>query len=338
MAEPMFNGSSKSMRQIVLEAPGRFAERESLIPASQPGHALVRMERVGVCGSDFHAFAGRHPVYTYPRVIGHELSGTIVEAPPNDLGIAAGDSCAVEPYLTCGACRACLQGKRNCCEKIRLLGIHIDGGMQELLSVPLELLHKSTLLSLDQLALVETLGIGAHAVDRSQLDSSETALVVGAGPIGIAVAQFAAQRGASVHIVEKSEWRRAFVERMGFTSSSAPNGFHASVVFDATGSAAAMAASLALVATAGKIVFVGLTRDPVGLDDALFHRKELTLLASRNSFGLFPRIIRLIEEGTIDTTHWVTDRLTLSEVVSQFQLLPDRQTLIKAIVDMRDPV
>ncbi|MGC2637466.1 MAG: alcohol dehydrogenase catalytic domain-containing protein [Acidobacteriaceae bacterium] len=324
------------MKQIVLEAPGKFAEREAVAPVADDGHALVRMERVGVCGSDFHAFAGDHPIYTYPRVLGHELACIVVETPANARGIAPGSRCAIEPYLTCGSCRACLQGRRNCCERLRLLGIHVDGGMQEFLSVPLELLHPSARLSLDQLALVETLGIGAHAVDRSGLRDGETVLVVGAGPIGISVAQFASAAGASVHIVEKSEWRRALVARMGYSSSLSAEDRRADVVFDATGSAAAMSASLAYVATGGRLVFVGLTREPVCIDDALFHRKELSLLASRNSFGLFPRIIRLMEEGRIDTSHWVTDRLHLSDVVSQFGSLAGRVTLMKAMVDVNE--
>jgi 2-desacetyl-2-hydroxyethyl bacteriochlorophyllide A dehydrogenase len=324
----------RAMKQIVLEAPGRFAEREAVAPGAEAGHALIRMKRVGVCGSDFHAFAGRHPVYTYPRVIGHELSGVVVDAPPNDFGIQAGDRCAIEPYMTCGTCRSCRQAKNNCCEQIRLLGIHVDGGMQELLSVPLGLVHKSATMSLDQLALVETLGIGAHAVLRSGLADREEAMIIGAGPIGIAVAQFVLEAGARVHLVERSEWRRHFVEQLGYSASSTPDGREASVVFDATGSAISMAASLTNVSPGGRLVFVGLTSDRISIDDSIFHRKELTLLASRNSFGLFPRIIRLIENGKIDTSHWVTDRLKLSEVASQFGTLPERKTLIKAMVDL----
>lgn len=322
----------------MLEAPGKFAEHEAAAPAATAGHALMRMERVGVCGSDFHAFAGRQPIYTYPRVIGHELSGIVAEAPRNDLGIQRGDRCAIEPYLTCGACRACLLGRNNCCEQIRVLGIHVDGGMQEFLAVPLQLLHKSRTLSLDQLALIETLGIGAHAVDRSELSAGESAIIVGAGPIGIAVAQFAAERGGVVHILEKSAWRRNFVEQMGYTASESAEGRRADVVFDATGSAAAMAASLSHVATGGRLVFVGLTRDPVSLDDSLFHRREVTLLASRNSFGLFPRIIELVETGRIDTSHWVTDRLGMHDVVSRFSSLLEKGTVIKAIVDVNSAV
>ena len=193
------------MKRIVLEAPGRFVELQVPAPINGPGEALVRMEKIGVCGSDFHAFAGRHPIYTYPRVLGHELSGVVVEAPDNDKGIRPGDRCAIEPYLSCGTCRACLIGRNNCCEKIRVLGIHVDGGMQEFLAVPVGLLYKSEILSLDQLALIETLGIGAHAIARSGLKPGEEALIIGAGPIGIAVAQFASVLGAAVYVIEKSE-------------------------------------------------------------------------------------------------------------------------------------
>lgn len=324
------------MKQVVLEAPGKFKERNVPEPTTASGEALIRLEKVGVCGSDFHAFAGKHPIYTYPRVLGHELSGVALEIPENNRGIRPGDRCAIEPYMSCGKCRACLKGRNNCCEQIRLLGIHVDGGMQEFLSVPIGLLHKSEILSLDQLALVETLGIGAHAVTRSGLKPGEEALVIGAGPIGIAVAQFASVLGAAVHIVERNEWRRQFVERMGFTASPVAGNRCADVVFDVTGSAEAMGESLKFVATGGNLVYVGLTSDPISIDDSLFHRREITLLASRNSHGVFPQIIRQIEEGKIDTSPWITDRLALSEVSSKFQYLPQKKTLIKAIVDVQD--
>src|SRR5713226_9548240 len=170
------------MRQIVLRGPGEFMAREASVPGLSPGEAIVRIRKVGVCGSDFHAFAGRHPAYTYPRVLGHELAGEVVEVGPNGVGIKKGDRCAIDPYVSCGVCTACKRVRTNCCERLRVLGIHVDGGMQGLLPVRLDLLHKSATLSLDQLALIETLGIGAHAVSRSELKSGEQALVIGAGP------------------------------------------------------------------------------------------------------------------------------------------------------------
>lgn len=324
------------MKQIVLESPGRFTERESPVPVRGAGQALIRVEKVGVCGSDFHAFAGRHPIYTYPRVIGHELSGTVVELAPNSKGIRAGDVCAIEPYISCGNCSACIRGRTNCCERLQVLGIHVDGGMQEYLCVPIHLLHKSDVLSLDQLALVETLGIGAHAVMRSGLKAGEDAIVVGAGPIGISTLQFASALGARVHMIETNEWRRQFVERMGHTASHSPENRLAGVVFDATGSSIAMGTSINYVATGGSLVYVGLTMDSVCIDDILLHRRELMILASRNSCGLFPRIIKMIEEGKIDTSTWITERLTMSQVASQFDSLLNKRTLIKAIVDVQD--
>jgi 2-desacetyl-2-hydroxyethyl bacteriochlorophyllide A dehydrogenase len=324
------------MKQVVLEAPGRFSDQDAPRPDVKPGYALVRIARVGICGSDLHAFAGRQPLYTYPRIVGHELSGVVIEAAPNAKGIRAGDRCAIEPYVSCGSCRACSKGRTNCCEHLQVLGVHIDGGMQEFLAVPVNLLYTSNTLTLDQLALVETLGIGAHAVRRSGLKAGEDAFVIGAGPIGIATAQFASASGANVLVVEKSASRRAFIAQLGFATSSEVEERKADVVFDATGNAISMAASLNYVATGGALVFVGLTRDPVSLDDALFHRKEVTLFSSRNSCGLFPDIIHLIEEGKIDTTHWITNRLKLTEVASNFASITSRPELIKAMVDISD--
>jgi 2-desacetyl-2-hydroxyethyl bacteriochlorophyllide A dehydrogenase len=324
------------MRKILLTAPGKFVDLKAPRPVPASGEALVRVHRVGVCGSDFHASNGKHPVYTYPRVLGHELAGEIVEVPENARGLKVGDRCAIEPYISCGQCRTCKAGRTNCCERLRLIGVHVDGGMQGFLAVPVELLYKSEQLSLDQLALVETLGIGAHAVKRSGLRAGEDALVVGAGPIGLAVSQFAAALGAKVAIIEINDWRREFVQKLGIESLASADGRTADVVFDATGSAVVMGNSLSLVAPGGKLVFVGLTRDPVKIDDALLHRREVTLYASRNSCGQFQPIIRMLEEKKINTEPWITDRLRLDEVPARFQDLATKIGLMKAVVEVRD--
>jgi 2-desacetyl-2-hydroxyethyl bacteriochlorophyllide A dehydrogenase len=324
------------MRQILLKAPGELVERQVERPSSVPGEAIIRMRRVGVCGSDFHALAGRHPIYTYPRVLGHELSGEIVEIPDNGHGLRIGDSCAIDPYIYCGSCRACLRGRTNCCEELRLFGVHVDGGMQGFLSVRLDLLHKSSTLSLDQLALIETLGIGAHAVSRSGLKEGESALVIGAGPIGLAVIQFAQVTGAKVRVVELNSWRRKFAEMMGAEALPQADDQLADAVFDATGSSESMGASLQHVAPTGRLVFVGLTKDPVTINDGVLHRREITIYASRNSCGQFPRIIRMIEEGRIYTTPWITDRMALTEVPRRLKDLPGKSNLIKAVVELDD--
>jgi 2-desacetyl-2-hydroxyethyl bacteriochlorophyllide A dehydrogenase len=324
------------MLQIVLQEPGRFIRAESDPPKPGTAEALVRVHRVGVCGTDLHAFAGRQPFFSFPRILGHELGVEVLEAPPNDRGIRAGDRCAVEPYLNCGQCHACKLGKPNCCERLQVLGVHTDGGMRTLLAVPVERLYKSERLALDQLALVETLGIGAHAVSRGSVTRGEEVLVVGAGPIGLAVLQFALAAGGRVRVLEISPARREFAARFGVETLAEPDDRLADVVFDATGNAAAMSQSLAQVAYGGRLVFAGLVQGSISLDDPLFHRRELTLFASRNSANDFPGIITMIENGAIDTTTWITHRMPLAEVPSQFSRLTQQKNCVKAMIEVNE--
>jgi 2-desacetyl-2-hydroxyethyl bacteriochlorophyllide A dehydrogenase len=322
------------MEQVILTRPGHFSSRRVAEPNASENEALVKMEQIGVCGSDFHAFSGKHPAYVYPRVLGHECACTILAAPENEFGIKAGDRCAIDPYVNCGSCSMCLAGRTNCCERLEVLGIHRDGGMQEFLAVPLRLLYPSKTLSYEELALVETLGIGAHAVARSEICDGEPALVVGAGPIGLATALFAQIAKADVIVAEINEERRDFAARLGFHTTGAAGDIQSAVVYDATGNPKVMASSLKHVAQGGRLVFVGLTSDPVVLDDSLFHRKEVTLYSSRNSAGQFRRIIELLEDGKISVKEWITNRLSLLELPEKFCNLPNDRGLIKAIVDV----
>ncbi len=321
------------MKQIVLEKPRSLLLREAAPPAAGPGEALLRVYRVGVCGTDFHAFHGRQPFFVYPRVIGHELGAEVVEVPPNERGIKAGDRCTVEPYLNCGKCAPCRSGHYNNCEDIRVLGVHADGGLREFFAAPIDHVYRASQLSFDQLALVEPLSIGAQAVMRSGLTAGEGALVVGAGPIGVAVAQLALAAGARVRVLETSAYRRALVERLGVEALGAPDDGLADVVIDATGNPASMAQCFARARFGGRVVWVGIVHDAVPVDDPLFHHRELTLLASRNSAGHFPRIIRMLEEGVIDTSFWITYRLKLGEVPTRFEEVTRREGL-KTMVEV----
>jgi 2-desacetyl-2-hydroxyethyl bacteriochlorophyllide A dehydrogenase len=333
------------MQQIRLQEPGRFALGEAERPTPPPGEALVRIRRIGVCGTDLHAFRGRQPFFTYPRVLGHELAGEIVEVGPNDRGLAPGDRVAVEPYVACGECRACAMGRYNCCARLQVLGVHCDGGMQEWLSVPLRLLHRSERLELDQLALIETLGIGYHAVERADVQPGEWAVVVGAGPIGLGVIQFALLAGARVVVVDVSAARREFCRKLGVehaveagegaleavTALMGPELAHG--VFDATGSLAAMGQSLQFAGPCARVVMVGLAQGSFSVDDPLFHRREMTLLASRNSAGAFPKLIELMQSGRLDTSPWITHRLELCTVPEAFEgLLDPAAGVVKAVI------
>ena len=171
---------------VRLEEPGRFQLHSEPAPAPGPGEALVRIHRIGVCGTDLHAFAGRQPFFDYPRVLGHELGAEVVAfGPDTKTDLKPGDRCAIEPYLNDPTSPASRAGKTNCCENLQVLGVHTDGAMRPLVTVPAHKLHKSDKLSYDQLALVETLCIGAHATERSQPGEHDTVLVVGTGPIGL---------------------------------------------------------------------------------------------------------------------------------------------------------
>jgi 2-desacetyl-2-hydroxyethyl bacteriochlorophyllide A dehydrogenase len=337
------------MQTIILEEPGRFALAETEAPASiAADEALVRVRRVGICGTDLHAYRGRQPFFTYPRILGHELGVEIVEIGPNAAGLQSGDTCAVEPYLNCGECIACRHGKTNCCVRLQVLGVHTDGGMRELIRVPIRKLHKSSRLSLDQLALVETLGIGAHAVERARLEAGEFTLVVGAGPIGLSVIQFAQAAGAQVIVLDINAGRLEFCRRQLGVSwtlladadaldqvKEITNGDMPTAVFDATGNAGSMNRSFQYVASGGRLVMVGLVLDDITFHDPDFHRRELTILATRNSTGAdFRRIIGLLESGQVDTTPWITHRAACTEMPAQFPRWLEPETgVIKALVE-----
>jgi 2-desacetyl-2-hydroxyethyl bacteriochlorophyllide A dehydrogenase len=324
------------MRQIVLEAPRQFVGHVVPPVVRQPGEALVRVHRVVICGSDWHAFEGAQANYTFPRIIGHELGCEVLEVPDNNRGIRPGDRCAIEPHLTCGVCRPCRLNRPNCCEDMKVFGVHVDGGMRGLMNVPVERLYKSERLSYDQLSLVEFLTIGAHAVARSGLVAGEDVLIVGAGPIGLSVLQFALTAGASARIIEKVEFRRQFAGRFGVDVLSEYDGRPASVVFDCTGDEEAITASFDRVGPAGRLVLVGQFLGFIPFDHTPFIRKELDIMASRNSHHQFPRVIGMMERGEINLDPWITCRAPLAEVPKVFPELASHKNYIKAVFEVLD--
>ena len=339
------------MRTIVLDKPGEFRLTDTSAPAAPgPGEALVRVRRIGVCGTDLHAFRGRQPFFSYPRILGHELGVEVEAVGPNVTNVAPGERCCVEPYLTCGRCIACRRGRTNCCASLQCLGVHTDGGMRERIVLPAVKLYPSKTLTLDQLALVETLGIGAHAVSRAAIEPGEFALVVGVGPIGLSVVQFAQAAGARVIVMDVTASRLDFCRRQlgvehdvlakpdidpvdalkALTSGDLPT-----AVFDATGNAQSMMSAFRYVAPGGRIVFVGLFQGDVTFNDPEFHRRETTLLSSRNATPAdFRHILALMEAGRIDTTPWITHRAPFNDVPSRFAgWLDPGAGMIKAMVE-----
>lgn len=322
------------MNAISLEQPGKLAR----IDLPEPGHpsdgeALVAVHAIGVCGTDIHAFHGRQPFFEYPRILGHELGVEVLAVGSDVHQVRPGDRCSVEPYLNCGRCGACRRGKSNCCSAMQVLGVHVDGGLRERMILPATRLHPSDKLDFEQLALIETLAIGFHAVERAAVEPGENTLVIGAGPIGLAVSQFLAARGARVTVADISQQRLAFCSEIAGVDATIDAGKGSltdaleqaagadlpTAVFDATGNKGSMESAFGLVAHGGRLTFVGLFQGDVTFNDPHFHRRELTLLASRNALGRdFPRIIALVADGKISTRPWITHRASLEELPDVF--------------------
>ncbi len=336
------------MRAIILQKPGVLELADVPLPPDPgSGEALVRVHSVGVCGTDFHAYRGKQPFFTYPRILGHEVSVEVMGLGADVTGVKVGDRCAVEPYLNCGNCIACRLGKPNCCTSLSVLGVHADGAMRDHYIVPARKLHPSATLSYDELAIVETLGIGAHAVVRAALSPRDTVLIIGTGPIGLSTLQFVQAAGVSaVAVMDVNEERLRFCrEQCGVKKTLSPGGSVdetdarvkanfggdlPTVVFDATGNASSMNAAFRLPCHGGKLVFVGLHPGDVTFADPEFHKRELTLLSSRNStHDDFRRIIAAVEAKKIATRLWITHDATVDNAIDRFKtwMEPDARCL-----------
>jgi alcohol dehydrogenase len=341
------------MKAIQLEQPKALRLIDVPEPADpSPGDAIVRVFRVGVCGTDYSGYLGKMPFFSYPRIPGHELGVEVVAVGAGVTSIKPGDKAAVEPYINCQRCYSCTRGHTNCCENHQTLGVHIDGGLRPLFTVPARKLHVSTKLSYEQLALVETLGIGLHAINRAAPRADETVLVIGAGPIGLSVVEFAKLAGSRIVVMDLNEQRLAFVrEKMGVpetilskgvlesdvkTFTDMTGGKLGNVVVDATGSARSMTAAYNFVGFTGRLVWVGITQDDLHFTQPLMHRREMTFLASRNALSHeFTRIIRLIESGMLDTRPWVTHRAPMAGLIEVFPTWLRPETgVVKAMVEV----
>jgi len=336
------------MHEVILERPGSLVLREGAEPLPPgPGEALVAVRRVGICGTDLHAYGGHQNFFAYPRVLGHELAVEVLDVGAGVDRVGAGDRCAVLPYLTCGSCGVCVHGRTNCCEHIDVLGVTLDGGLRERMLLPVAHLFPDPTLSYDQLVLVETLGIGWHAVVRGDPGTHDRVLILGAGPIGLAVAQAVKLRSDDVLIADSAPERVAFAASIGLASVLVDGDIEARVrehgrgrlptmVFDATGNRASMRSALALTAHGGVVVFVGHTTGDIAIHNPTFHARELDLRASRNATSAdWSGVIDAVRSGSLDATGWINHRTTLDGIVDELPRIsaaPGRT--VKSVVDI----
>ena len=343
------------MKAVQLEKPESFHYIDVPEPSDpQPGEAVVRVHSVGICGTDYGGYLGKMPFFSYPRIPGHELGVEVVAVGDGVENVSPGDKCSVEPYINCQQCYSCRRGHTNCCEHHQTLGVHCDGGLQRLYSLPARKLHRANNLTFSQSALVETLAIGCHAVDRGAPQPQENILIVGAGPIGLSALEFAKLSGARTIVADMNPNRLAFVrERMGTPDTievqdpestvrqlaELTDSQLCDVVIDATGSIRSMSGALQFCSFKGRLVYVGISQDDLQFPHApVMHRRELTLLASRNALSKdFTRIIQLIEEGAIDTKPWITHEAPFDAMIERFPSWLDPSSgVIKAVVQLDD--
>ncbi len=338
------------MKTLVCTCPGQFEYIQTDYPLQKSGHSILQIKRIGICGTDLHAFEGTQPFFSYPRILGHELAAEIVQTDAS--GFQIGEKVTVIPYLHCGECVACKQGKTNCCSSLQVLGVHIDGGMRTYISIPNQYILKGEGLSLDELALVEPLSIGAHGVRRAQIQENEFVLVIGAGPIGLGVIEFAKIAKGKVIVMDVNDHRLQFCKenlQVEYTINplnkdalevlkSITHQQMPTVVIDATGNLNAINNALQYLAHSGRYVLVGLQKEAFSFSHPEFHKREATLMSSRNATRSdFEWVMECMQKGLINPATFITHRISFDEVKERFEsLLDPSKEVIKAIIS--DPV
>lgn len=337
------------MKTLVCSTPGTFEYGTAERPVITPGNAIIKIKRIGICGTDLHAFEGTQPFFNYPRILGHELSGELIEFDGAE-GFEKGESVTFIPYFNCGVCIACRSGKPNCCTAIKVCGVHVDGGMLEYLSVPAQSLIHGEGLSFDELALVEPLAIGAHGVRRAVVQKDEFVLVIGAGPIGLGTMEFARIAGAKVIALDINDARLQFCKDK-LNIPYVVNGLDAdvleqlkeitggdmpTVVIDATGNLKAIENAFQYMAHGARFVLIGLQKENISFSHPEFHKREATLMSSRNATRAdFEHVIASMKAGLVEPTTYITHKVLFDEVKDEFQSwLDPKNGVIKAMVEL----
>jgi 2-desacetyl-2-hydroxyethyl bacteriochlorophyllide A dehydrogenase len=337
------------MNAIVLEQPGHLKQISKEHPGTPAAHeVLLKIKTVGICGTDLHAFRGKQPFFSYPKILGHEIAAQVVEVGTEVHHVAVGDYCAVMPYRNLETDQAVRRGKTNCGSSLSVLGVHEDGAMQEHVICDVALAFQANGLTLDQIAIIEPVAIGSHAVERADIQADDIVLVVGAGPIGIAAMVMGLLKSPHMIIADTNPQRLDFIRSKyaGVDTLDAGknvveelsrmlNGNKPTIVIDATGNRESMLKCFEYVAHGGTVVYVGLFQGDIVFHDPDFHRKEITLKASRNAVAEdFRKIIRLLRNGVLPMDGYITHRLPFDAVCREFPklYLPEEQ-VIKAVID-----
>lgn len=338
------------MKSVFLKNPNDISIKEISKPAYKEGYAVVRIKAMGICGSDIGAFRGVNPMVSYPRIIGHELAGIVEEIGENAAGLKKGDRVVIDPYLWCGHCYPCSLGRTNCCETLKCLGVHTDGGMTEYLLHPAHMLVPlSNNIPWELAPLSEPLTISMHGIHRTKLAAGQHMAISGAGAIGLLAALGAIAYGAEPILIDPVEERLAHARSLGVKHTICipeqdavaeirriTDGRMAEVVMEASGANAAIRASLDMASFAGKVVLTGWPKGETSLPTNLITAKELDVLGGRNSKNEFPEALDLIESGRVDVRAVLSKIIHIDEVpdaVRELSEYPERYLKIVALTD-----
>jgi 2-desacetyl-2-hydroxyethyl bacteriochlorophyllide A dehydrogenase len=321
------------MKGICITKPGEIELKELAVPAISDGNAIIKVKSLGICGSDVNAYKGGNPTMIFPRVMGHELAGEVIEIGENTKGIKAGDHVSLEPYFYCGECYACRKGIFNNCENLNVLGVRMEGGMVEVISHPIKYLHKLPAdMTWENAAMIEPLSISLHGVHRTKVTGGEFVAVIGAGPIGMLAALVCNAYGAKPIIIDVVDERLEFAKKQGIKYTINPmkqdsievvkelsGGDMAPVVLECSGSQSGINNALELASNSGRIGLVGWAKGKIEFNQPRVLRKELNIMGSRCSYNEFPECIDMIYNKRVNVMPLVTVRHSLEETMQGFK-------------------
>jgi 2-desacetyl-2-hydroxyethyl bacteriochlorophyllide A dehydrogenase len=301
------------MRAVVMKAPYELEISQRPMSKPGPGEVLVAVKVTGICAGDMYIYLGKNPYVIYPQVGGHEIAGVVAELGRDVTNVQPGDLVVVEPFIGCGRCYPCRVGKSNCCVNLQIIGVHQAGGFAEYVTAPAQHIHRVPAgLSPLFASFAEPVAIGVQACRRGEVTAADDVLILGCGPIGLALIEVARARGARVLATDVMADRLATAAQLGAETLPADehlttnilartNGEGMPVVIEATGNPRAMEQTVALVAAGGRIVIVGLVKQGVGVTfpGLDFTRKEMTVVGSRASVNCFPEALQLLASGAI---------------------------------------
>lgn len=337
------------MKALLLHGPGRAAVAQVPEPVRQPGEALLRVRRVGLCGSDLNSYRGRNPMVSYPRILGHEIAATILEMDEGHPHLAVGMDVTVSPYTSCGQCASCLRGRNHACQFNQTLGVQRDGALAEYLCVSASRLY-SAQLDLPALCLVEPLTVGFHAVARGRVTASDTVAVLGCGGVGLGAVAAATFHGAKTIAVDVDDSKLTIARQAGAQHSihaqqqqlheallALTHGRGPDVIVEAIGTPETFRTAVEQVAFTGRVVYIGYAKEPVSYETRLFVQKELDILGSRNAQPEdFRTVIRMLEAGRFPVEAAISTVVPLEEapqILAEWDAHPARFTKIMIDLD-----